>query len=186
MPVPQQFINLLNLSMPTLRRLAKDAGVSVERERGGVPKWDYVTALAALPQQALDELVGEWMYAGQTSLTWLRVGPGEPISLDALRQALRAMHDVDPFEESVRPSEVTDRPRLVDVRVWTEEKVVFTFVVARRVAKVIHNFEPQDVYADEFFLGVLRLNDGIFEVRASHDRAQLLVNTWLVELADRL
>jgi hypothetical protein len=186
MPVPQQTINLLNLSVPALKRLAKDAGIQVSERKSGLVKWDYVTALGSLPESKLDELAGDWLYAGQTSLTWLVFGEGEPIELAELKRALKERYDTDPFETDIRPEEVTQVPQLVDAKSWTDDKVVFTFAVSRRVAKVIHNFEPQDVYADEFFVAVLRLKRAILEVRASHDRAQKLANTWVPEIAEHL
>lgn len=183
MAIPQQLIALLNLSLPTLQQLARRTQVEAGPRR---TKWDYAIALAELPQATIDNLVGEWLYAGQTSTTWIQLDEGRPLEFDRLRQALTALHGRDPFTEDIRPEDVTATPQLVDARAWTPDKVVLTFAVAKRVATVIHNFEHEDVYDDEFFLAVLRLNRGIVEVRASHERAKLLANTWLVEVDELL
>jgi hypothetical protein len=187
-PVPQTLINLLNLSVPTLQKLAKAVHVepSHTRARSLDRKWDLVWALAEVPEQTLEAEVGEWLYAGQTSVTWVLLGDGSPVKVDALRNALVAMYGRDPFETDVRPDAVTATPSLVAAKVWTDNKVILTFAVTKRVATVIHNFEPADVVMDEFFLAVLRLDRGVVEVRASHARAQLLVNTWLSNLAQHL
>ena len=196
MPVDQQFIDLLNLSVPQLQRLAREAGVEVPPR---ATKWDLVGTVSGLSQQQLDAIAGDWLYAGQTSVTWIELAPRpsleegtaeptrvEPLSIDSLRTALRAVHEADPFEEDVRPDEVTLVPQLIEARAWRENKVVFTFVVSKRVAKVIHNFEPVDVFVDEFFVAILRLDRWILEVRASHERAEQLANTWLVDLMEHL
>jgi hypothetical protein len=184
MPVAPQLINLLNLSVPTLQRLAKEAGVEVASRW---QKWDYVSALSDLSRADLDQLAGEWLYAGQTSVTWVALGERDPVDIEAVRAALVAMYDRDPLEiEDIRPETVTNRPQLVSARVWRDSKVVFTFVVAKPVARVIHNFESDTVYIDEFFVAVLRLDQGMLEIRASHARAKLLANTWLAEFAQHL
>jgi hypothetical protein len=208
-PLSQEFINLLNLPMPQLRILAANALVSSSRSW---KKWDYAEALSVLPREQLEALAGEWLYAGQTSVSWVFLGTrprdanamaqppdsepsdkanpveplGEEIKLDRIRKALKALYPSDPFVADIRPEEVTTTPALVEARVLDDDHVVFTFVVARRVAKVIHNFELADVYADEFFVALLRLKLGVLEIRASHDRAATLTNTWLTELAQHL
>lgn len=187
----------MNLPLPQLRKLAKAAGVFPDE---GTTKWDYATALAQLPREQLEQLAGEWMYAGQTSITWvflssdgtdgaarLADGPaGTPIDFEDLKAALTAQCGADPFEADVRPEEVTGEPKLVEATVLEEHKIGLLFVVARRVAKVIHNFEVQDVYQDEFFQAIIRLDAGVVEIRANHDRARVFIQTWLAELADRL
>ena len=190
MPVDERFIDLLNLPVAQLRSLARKAG---QKPSPRATKWDLVAAAAGLSRQQLDEIAGDWLYAGRTSVTWIELapsapdgntpelGPGEPL-MDRLREALTAVYDHDPLEDHERPTEVTTTPQLVEARIWRPNKVVFVFAVAKRVAKVIHNFEPVDVLVDEFFVAVLRLDRRILEIRASHERAELLANTWLVEL----
>lgn len=183
MPVPQQLINLLNLSVPTLQKLATGAGIDVGARWS---KWELASELAGLPQGVLDQIVGEWLYAGQTSVTWVEMGDRQPLEVGGVRAALVAMYHWDPFEQDVRPDRVTSRPQLIDARIWTDTKVVFTFAVTKRVARVLHNFETEEVYVDEFFVAVLRLDHGVLEIRASHSRARLLVNTWLAEFAEHM
>jgi hypothetical protein len=100
--------------------------------------------------------------------------------------AVKEVIGKDAAEEDIRPDEVTNTPKLVDMRDLDEGKIACTFAVAKRVAKVIHNFALEDVYADEFFVAIVRLNDGIVEVRGSHERAKRLRNTWLGEVDARL
>jgi|SRR5579871_1006245 len=192
MPISQTMISLLNLPLPKLRQLARDALVELPRfPSRGLTKWDLVVALSHLSDATLRDLAGEWLYAGSTSLTWYRIGDGSPIEYERVRAALRSLYPPDPYEHDIRPDEVTPHPQLIDVSDWTDEdgsatKVFFTFVATQRVTQVIHNFEVRDVLADEFFVSVLRLERGTFEVRANHERAEQLARTWLLDFAGLL
>jgi hypothetical protein len=73
MPVPQQFVSSLNLSVPELYKLGAKAGVRLPR---GERRWDLAWALAEVPQERLEEPAGDWLYAGQTSTTWVLLGDG--------------------------------------------------------------------------------------------------------------
>jgi hypothetical protein len=171
----------LNLSVPELYRLGRKAGVKLPP---GNRKWDLAWALADLPQDRLEELASEWLYAGQTSATWVLLSEGTALDVEKIKQALTTQRGKDPFSEDARPSQVTLIPQLVDARQLGESKIVLTFVVRSRLTTVLQNFEPLDVIADEFFVGVLRTDQGVLEIRASHERAILLANTWLVEFAE--
>jgi hypothetical protein len=192
MPISQTVINLLNLPLPQLRQLAKDTGVEPPTiPSRGLQKFDYVMALSLLPDAALRERVGDWLFAGRTSLTWYRLGEGESIEYESVRSALRSLYPVDPYDGDIRPEEVTHTPQLIDVRDFDPDetpktKVVFTFAASRRITRVIHNFEVRDVLADEFFVAVLRLDRGTFEIRAGHERARQLASTWLIDFAGLL
>jgi hypothetical protein len=181
-PVPQTFIDLLNLPVAELRKLAKGAGVKLP---SSTKRWDLAWELSNLPRSTIEKIVGDRLYAGQTAASWIVLGSGTPVGLENLRQALSEMLDGDPFEGLSRPK-VNNRPQLADARLVGDSKAVLTFVVSKRLARVIHDFEVYDVEQDEFFVAVLRLDSGVLEIRSSHARATLLANTWLAELAEFL
>jgi hypothetical protein len=181
--VPQRLINLLNLPLPTLRRLARRAGIETNTDSR---KWDVIERLAPLSERELFDAFGEWLYAGSTSITYLRIGDGRPLDPAAMREQLVDMCNGDPFERDVRPEVVTAMPQLVEAREWGDEKVLLTFAMQKRVTRVIHNFELTDVVADDFFVAVLRPQHAIVEVRGSHERANRIARSWLLEFADRL
>ena len=183
MPVPQQFVSLLNLSIPQLYKLGEKAGVELP---SASRKWDLAWALADIPQDKLEELAADWLYAGQTSTTWVLFGDGSSLEAEQVKKVLREQRGKDPFTEDARPSQVTPVPQLVDARQLSESKIVLTFAVRSRLTTVLHNFEPVDVMSDEFFVAVLRLDQGVLEIRASHERAKLLANTWVVEFVEHL
>jgi hypothetical protein len=142
--------------------------------------------LADLPAERLFELAGKWICARATSVTWIQIGTGEAIEASDWRAAVKEVLGKDAEEEDIRPEEVTNRPKLVDMRDLDDGKIACTWAAAKRVARVIHNFELEDVYADEFFVAIVRLDQGIVEVRGSHERAKRLRNTWLGEVDARL
>jgi hypothetical protein len=181
--VSEDFIALLNLPVQTLQQLAKELGVETPSQ---ATQWELAGLLSDFPRTKLESVAGRWLYAGSTSVTWFQLGDGEAIDPEAFRAAVTEVVGADPYEEDVRPDKVTNRPDLVAITDLDDNKIVLTFVVAKRVTRVIHNFESHTVYADEFFVAVVRLNQGVVEVRASHDRARLLARTWLGELAEKL
>lgn len=185
MSISPETIKLLNLSIPALRRLGREAGVALPYRAS---KWELARELGQLPSSQIDQLAGDWLHAGQTSVTWLTldIPNSPPLAAERVRDALSAMYNRDPFGTDVRPEQVTRVPQLVDVTEWRDDKLVFTFVASKHVTRVIHNFEFQEVEGDEFFFAVFRLDEAVFEVRASHERAEQLANTWLAELMEYL
>jgi hypothetical protein len=179
--VPQQVIDLFNLSLPALRDLSSRSGKKIA---AGATKAEIIEELSDVPRQKLEQDAGDVLYAGNTSITWLRLASGR-FTTEQLRRAITALEDGnDPFAAPLRPAQIGYVPRLVEARSWGTDKIVMTFVVRKRVQTVIRNFEIEPVYADDFFQVVARPSKGLFEVRASHDRARTLERTWLISLAE--
>lgn len=183
MPVTQQFIDLLNMPLGRLKRLSMDLGVEPPSSVG---KWELAEQLSEYPRDQLLDLAGDWLFAGSTSVTWFVLGEGNGVTPEAWATAVNDYINGDVAGGDIRPDDITHRPQLVDMRTLGDDKIVCTFAVARRVSRVIHNFEVDDVLADEFFVAMLRPGDGVVEVRASHDRARTLASTWLSEVAARI
>jgi hypothetical protein len=199
MLVSQTFIDLLGLPAANLRSLAKELDIAVPER----PKhWDLASALQHVPREQLEEHSGDYLYAGSTSLSWFRLidaeidleevhNPfyplmGDELSKDDIVDALSGQDEGDPFSDVIRPTQVTGRPQLVVARERDDGEFVLTFVVAKRLGHVIHNFESHAVIEDDFFNAFLRPGQGVFEVRASSARARMLSRTWLYDLAFRL
>jgi hypothetical protein len=178
--VPQTFIDLLNLPVGELRKLGEGAGVKLPK---ALTRWELAWELSHLSRTTIDKIVGDRLYAGQTATSWIVLGSGKAVGIENLTKALIQMLDHNPFDKPARPK-VSNHPQLADARVIGASKAVLTFVVSKRIARVIHDFETKDVEQDEFFVAVLRLDSGVLEVRSSHARARLLSNTWLAELAE--
>src|SRR6478609_9196632 len=70
MPVSQRLIDLLNAPMPVLRQLAARHNLGVVKE---TRKWEVAQQLAQLPRNVLEEETGQFLYAGSTSLSWIRL-----------------------------------------------------------------------------------------------------------------
>ena len=200
MPVSQRFIDLLNAPLPVLRAVAR----SHEMETRGVLKWDLARRLAQMPRPALDEETHEFLYAGSTSLSWLRLIPEAEdvnredsatfypmrgVDLPAAR-VIAAIHESsegDPFSEEDRPGEIDQTPKLVVAREWDDgDAYILTFAVAKRTGHVIHNFEQIPVLEDEFFNALLRPGAGSIEVRASAGRVRQLERSWVADFAARV
>lgn len=200
-PVSQRFIDLLNAPLSTLKTLAARhdlEGLTGSRAR----KWELAQRLALIPR---DELEGEqdYLYAGSTSLSWLRFVPedqevdaeslddfyamqGVELDREQVMEALRGLSEGDPFNENDRPGNITTVPKLVVAREREDGDYILTFAISKRIGHVIHNFESQAVYEDEFFNALLRPAQGIIEVRASASRAQRLARTWLADFSGSL
>jgi hypothetical protein len=197
--VSQRFIDLLNMPLPALRRLASDTGIQINL---GVDKWTIARAVAALPREQLEQASDGFLYAGSTSMSWFRLIPededvdtadadlfyplqGEPLDPQEVREALEEHAEGDPFSEEDRPQEVTGSPKLVVAREW-RDGFLLTFAIAKRATQVIRDFEVVEVLEDEFFGAFLRPEDGTLEVRASATRAHQLHSAWLVDFAATL
>jgi hypothetical protein len=179
--VSQGVINLLNLSLPALRQLAKDMNVKT----GPNPtKADLVRALQNFPRAQLEAAVGDLLYAGNTSVTWIRIGDGMGFTVEELTKAILALEPGDPFAQELRPANITHAPSLVEARQSDPKKVTLTFVYRKRMQTYIRDFEIRTIYGDDFFPVIVRPEHGVFEIRASHDLARLLEQTWLRSLAE--
>jgi hypothetical protein len=195
-PVSQRLIDLLNAPMPVLRRLASEKGISL---RSNPRKWELANRLSSLPRDELEQATEGYLYAGSTSVSWIRLMPddaaissdepadfyplhGTELPPDEIPNALREHSEADPFSETARPQEITERPKLVVAKEWGDGYLL-TFAFAKRVGHVIHNFEHTPVLEDEFFTALMRPADGNIEVRASVDRVRRLERTWLAEFA---
>ncbi|HEX4188575.1 MAG TPA: hypothetical protein VHY83_11810 [Solirubrobacteraceae bacterium] len=200
MPVPQLVIDLLNVPVPTLRKVAARHGVG--EGISTLRKWDLAQAVSRIPRGELEAEIGEYLYAGSTSLSWVRLAPAgeeindeDPDAFSGLRgvelsgtDVLRALGehgDADPFSETARPEEIDETPKLVVAR-EQDDGYMLTFAVAKRIGHVIHNFEHTPVFEDEFFNALLRPGLGSVEVRGSASRARRLERTWLAVFADSL
>lgn len=182
MAVPQPHLHLFNLSIGVLRKLCNDRELAVPAH---ATKLDLMQALRQVPAAQLEEQARNYLYAGSTSISWIQLGSGEPIERDALRAAVVEVCGADPFDGEIRPQQVTNVPKLVEVRTL-DEKIAFTFVVRKPTRSVVVNFEIQSIFEDHFFLMILRPDIGVAEVRSSHQRAGRLARTWLAELAEHL
>lgn len=199
MPVSQRFIDLLRLPVARLRQLADAKGVDLP---GDATHWDLAREVSRLSRSDIEDGSQGFLYAGSCSLSWFRLvegeGPdeedpdahhaitGDALGAGAVKSALRSISEHDPFSETERPSTVTKSPTLVVAMEREDGAYVLNFVVARRVTRVIHNFESQEVFEDQFFVAVLFPSDGTIEVRTNIGMARTLQKTWLTEFAQLL
>lgn len=182
MRVPQQFINLLNLPLGQLRDMAEELDVSIP---SGSRKWDVVKELSKLSASKLAPHASEWIYAGQTSVTYVRLGDGSALDEAAVIQALTEMCGTDPFTSDIRPDMLTPKASLIDAT-KTDGRFFLSFGVKKPVAQVLSNFEVEVVEGDDFFVAVLRLDKAIMEIRTNHQRAERFVTTWIAEFDEFL
>lgn len=201
--VSQRFIDLLNLPAGQLELLAGKAGVEIP---AGTKKWDAARQLEHLTRGDLEEYGGGYLYAGSTSISFVRLIPGaeagddsrsgtERVGIGPLRapgitaadvtRVLRELSETDPFDENAHPV-VSDRPALVVARERDDGSFLLTFVVQRQVANVIHDFESTPVFADEFFNAIIIPSEGLVELRTSARRVATMERTWLTDFADGL
>jgi hypothetical protein len=193
LPVSQTFIDLLRLPAPTLHKIAKNLDVPLAN---GATQWQAAEILdREVSRAVLEEQAGGYLYAGSTSMSWYRLIPeqedpqedaaryyplyGDEIDRQVAIDALKDNSDTDPFDEAQRPTNVTAKPELVCARSLDEDNLLLTFVVARRIGHVIHNFETHRVMQDDFFNVVFRLRHGVLEVRSSATRAKTLLKNWI-------
>jgi hypothetical protein len=183
MQVSQEFINLLNLPLGRLREIADELDVSLP---SGARKWDVVKELSKLSSSKLAPHASEWIYAGQTSVTYVKLGDGAPLDEAAVIEALTDMCDgVNPLENDIRPDALTRKATLIDAT-KTDGRVFLSFGVKKPVARVLSDFEVEVVEGDDFFVAVLRLDKAIMEIRTNHQRAERFVTTWIAEFDDFL
>lgn len=195
--VPQREIDLLNTPVSVLRRMAALHGL----ERQGASHAELAQLLARRPREELETDSSGYLYAGKTSVSWvslvsadgtidedIRVFGGEPLDPDEVIEALVATSDSNPFSETERPADIGSRPQLIHARKRpdTDTDLVLTLAYARELRQVIHNFERQKVYEDEFFQAVLRQEEGLLEVRASAGVVKRSLSTWVADFADQL
>lgn len=184
MAVTQLQIDLLNLSVDALKGLVNKAGLSPPPS--GSTKLEYVTLLTKqVSATDLEALAADVLYAGQTSISWIRLGDGDEVERDALQDAILEVVGDDPFTTSLRPT-VTRTPKVVEAKVREDGKIVLVFVVSKPVRAIVTNFETRTIHEDHFFLAVIRPEYGLVEVRSSQQRATNLAHTFLADLADVL
>ncbi len=183
MQVSQEFINLLNLPLGQLRDIADELDVSIST---GARKWDVVKELSKLSTSKLAPHASEWIYAGQTSVTYVRFGDGTPLKEADVVEALTDMCDgVNPLEGDIRPDVLTRKPTLIDAT-KADGRLFLSFGVKKPVARVLSNFEVETVEGDAFFVAVLRLDKAIMEIRTSHQRAERFATTWIADFDELL
>src|SRR6476620_5921631 len=183
MRVSQEFINLLNLPLGRLRDMAEELDVSIP---AGARKWDVVKELSKLSTSKLAPHASEWIYAGQTSVTYVRFGDGTPLDEAEVVRTLTDMCDgINPLAEDVRPDVLTRKPSLIDAT-KADGRLFLSFGVKKPVAEVLADFEVETVEGDAFFVAVLRLDKAIMEIRTNHQRAERFATTWIAEFDDLL
>lgn len=184
MPVSQQFINFLNLPLPQLHAIADELDISLP---AGSRKWDIVDRLAKVPARELPLRAAQWFHAGRTSVTYVKLG-SEPLQAEAVTEALTAMCDgVNPLEAAIRPTELTRQPTLIAAgKSDDEDRFFLSFGVKKAVARVLTNFEIEEVEGDDFFVAVLRLDPPLMEIRTNHERAERFTTNWIAEFNEHL
>lgn len=183
MAVTQEFINLLNLPREQLQDMAEKLDVAVP---SNARKWDLVRALSQISDRKLAANAGQWIFAGRTSITYVRLGDGTPLDEGKLIAALTEMCDgTNPLNDDVRPDALTRKPSLIDVAKM-DGKFFLSFGLQRPVAQVLNHFELEVVESDEFFVAVIRPDKAILEIRTNHQRAERLTTTWLAEFNEFL
>ena len=183
MRVSKEFINLLNLPLSQLEAIAEELDVAIPRD---ARKWDVVRLLAQKPSNSLAPYTNEWAYAGKTSVTYVRLGNGEPLGENLIVAALTDMCDgSNPLTEDIRPESLSSRPALIAAE-KIDGKFFLTFGVKRPTSQHLRDFELETVESDEFFSAVVRPEKAILEVRTNGQRAHRLGTTWIAEFSDFL
>lgn len=146
MAVSQRFIDLLNLPMSALLKLATDLQVELPT---GARQWDIAKLVARASRDELEDNDQGFLYAGRTSLSFFRLVandgniseddveifrpiPGDALDHDAVVAALQECADCDPFDENDLPADITKEPILVLARDW-QGGIILTFAAAKRV-----------------------------------------------------
>jgi hypothetical protein len=196
--VTSTLVELLNAPRRTLLKVAQQAGIPISRD---TRKWDIARALAEKFGDEIPEEAAEYLYAGQRSISWIRLIPeseefaiGDPeytypmrgmkISKEEVESALASeFNREDPYDIEERPEIILEgQPQLIVARPH-EDGVLFLFAIAMRKGQAIHNFKAVSVVEDDFFPVIFRPELGLFEVRASADQARRLRRTWLRQFA---
>lgn len=184
MPVSQQFINFLNLPLTQLREIADQLDISFPP---GTRKWDIVDRLAKVPSKDLPVEAAQWVHAGRTSITYVKLG-SEPLETEAVTDALTAMCDgANPLEEAIRPPELTRQPTLIAASKSEDgDRFFLSFGVKKAIARVLANFEIEEIEGDDFFVVVVRLDPPVMEIRTNHERAERFTTKWIADFNEHL
>jgi len=200
-PVTSTLVELLNAPRSTLLKVAQSAGIELPRE---ARKWDIARALARAFGEDIPEEAARYLYAGQRSISWIRLVPeedefqiGDPemsypmrgvrLELSEIEKALAdEFQREDPFDIEERPEQILEgEPQLIVAR-RRDDGILLLFAIAQRKGQMIHNFRAVSVVEDDFFPVILRPEFGLLEVRASTDQARRLARTWLRRFAAAL
>lgn len=198
MPVSQRFIDLLNVPRDLLASAAEKDEIDGAK---AMDKWQLAGELEQKPRTDLENLAEGFLYAGRTSVSWFRLVEqhsktdgfrasgsrlsGVPLLPDAVREALQATADCDPFDPTSRPETVTGKPTLVSARDFGEGRLLLTFAYRQRKTRVIRDFEVSEVANDEFINAILDVSNGVLEVRTNQRAAQMLQHSWLGDFASK-
>ena len=200
-PVTSTLVELLNAPRRTLLKVAQSAGLELPRD---IRKWDIARALAQEFGDEIPEEAAKYVYAGQRSISWIRLVPeeeefeiGDPqmtypmrgtsISLSEIEGALAdEFQREDPFDVDGRPDQILEgEPQLIVAR-RRDNDILLLFAIAQRKGQFVHNFRATSVIEDDFFPAIFRPDLGLLEVRASTDQARRLARTWLRRFAAAL
>ena len=200
-PVTSTLVELLNAPRRTLLKVARDAGLELPRD---IRKWDIAKTLAAEFGEEIPEEAARYVYAGQRSISWVRLIPededfeigdpqmsypmrGLPLSMKDIERALsEEFQRADPFDVDGRPEQILEgEPQLIVAR-RREDGILLLFAIAQRKGQVVHNFRATSVIEDDFFPAILRPELGLLEIRASTEQARRLTRTWLRRFASAL
>jgi hypothetical protein len=200
-PVTSTLVELLNAPRQTLLKVARGVGLELPRD---ARKWDAARALARVFRDEIPEEAAKYVYAGQRSISWIRLVPeeeefalGDPQMTYPLRGLPLELSDIedvlasefqreDPFDVEDRPEKIMEgEPQLIVAR-RREDGILLLFAIAQRKGQVIHNFEATSLIEDEFFPVILRPELGLLEVRASTGEVRRLTRTWLRRFAAAL
>lgn len=154
-PVTSTLVELLNAPRPTLLRVAHSAGLELPRD---ARKWDIARALAQEFGEVIPEEAAKYVYAGQRSISWIRLVPedeefeigdpemsypmrGVPLDLPAIEGALASeFQRENPFDVDERPEQILERePQLIVAR-RRDDGILLLFAIAQRKGQAIHNF----------------------------------------------
>lgn len=212
MPASDALIELLALTKAEILLLAERLEVEVPR---GEKKFELARRLSQhVTLTDLREVAGEFLAAGQTSLSWVVLQPQadaedapdenvtavqEPIAADTpltadalpveeLEPALAHLtgHS-DPYTAHLRPDdEVGKDPVLVNVWRDGDDLVYFTFAYRRNERLIFHDFDFRREPEDDVFHVVARLSRGVLEVRSQATVAQRVTKGWIATFADVL
>lgn len=180
MPIRDAPIQIANLSRGQLKNIAEREGVDVTPT---ATKIDLIRDLSNLPRDRLEEIAGDYMYAGRTSATWIQLWPNPTrVDLDQLKATLTEICGADPFAAELRPA-LSSSPELLSARVWRDDKIVLTFGIQGHTRIVFNNYRLEEVTEDKSFEAIIRLRVGVLELRTSRDQAELVADGFGQKLA---
>lgn len=164
-------------------------------------KWELATTLANHFGDELPPAAAEYVYAGQKSISWVRLIP-EDIELDLSEAAatypmkgaelspgevkaalMQESGFEDPYAMDGQPAKILEgEPQLILAR-EREDGILLLFAMAQRKGQAIHNFQAAPVIEDDFFPVIFRPQLGLFEIRASKSHVRKLSRSWLRRFA---